>query len=133
MQTPGIFTVRTKSEKRDIVRFRYELHVINEECGTGVHFNARMYNYSLHGMYIESDLSLFSGMRVNVWLSDLAGSSLPEIRFAEVRWCEEIIAAVVLYNYGAGIRYHQPITFREFPRSFQVIQGGLKDAVQPKK
>ena len=121
--------MRTKSEKRDIVRFRYELPVIIEECGTGVHFNARMYNYSLHGMYIESDLSLFSGTRVNIWLSDLAGSSLPEIRFAEVRWSEEIIAAVVLYNYGSGIRYHQPITFREFPRSFQVIQGGLKDPV----
>ena len=125
--------MRTKSEKREIVRFRYELPVIVEECSAGVHFNARMYNYSLHGMYIESDLSLLSGTRVNVWLSDSAGSSLPEIRFAEVRWCEEIIAAVVLYNYGAGIRYHQPITFREFPRSFQIIQGGLKDPVQPKK
>ena len=123
--------MRTKSEKRDIVRLRYELPVIIEECGTGVHFNARMYNYSLHGMYIESDLSLFSGTRVNILLSDLAGSSLQEIRFAEVRWCEEIIAAVVLYNYGAGIRYHQPITFREFPRPFQVIQGGLKDPLQP--
>ena len=125
--------MRTKSEKRDIVRFRYELPVIIEECGTDVHFNARMYSYSLHGMYIESDLSLLSGTRVNIWLSDLAGSSLPKIRFAEVRWCEEIIAAVVLYNYGVGIRYHQPITFRKFPRPFQVIQGGLKDPVYPSK
>ena len=125
--------MRTKSEKRDIVRFRYELPVIIEECATGAYFNARMYNYSLHGMYFESDLSLLSGTRVNVWLSDLAGSSLPEIRFAEVRWCEEIVAAVVLYNYGAGIRYHQPITYREFPRQFQVIQGGLQDPAHNKK
>ena len=123
----------TKSEKRNCARFSYEIPVIIEECATGISFNARMYNYSLQGMYFESDLSLLSGTRVNVWLSDFARSSLPEIRFAEVRWCEEIIAAVVLYNYGAGIRYHQPITFREFPRPFQVIQGGLKDPAHPIK
>jgi len=119
--------MRTKSEKRDCARFCYEMPVIIEECGAGVHFDARMYNYSLQGMYFESDLSLLSGTRVNVWLSNSPGSSSPDINFAEVRWSEEIIGAVVLYNYGAGIRYHQPITYREFPRHFQVIQGGLKD------
>ena len=119
--------MRTKSEKRDCARFCYEMPVIIEECGAGVHFDARMYNYSLQGMYFESDLSLLSGTRVNVWLSNFPGSSSPDINFAEVRWSEEIIGAVVLYNYGAGIRYHQPITYREFPRHLQVIQGGLKD------
>ena len=88
--------MRTKSEKRDCARFGFEAPVIIEECGTGVHFNARMYNYSLQGMYFESDLSLLSGTRVNVWLSNLDGPSLPDINFAEVRWCEEIIGAVVL-------------------------------------
>ena len=125
--------MRTKSEKRDCARFCHEIPVIVEECGTGVHFDARMYNYSLQGMYFESDLSLLSGTRVNVWLSNLPGSSSPDINFAEVRWSEEIVGAVVLYNYGAGIRYHQPITYREFPRHFQVIQGGLKDPTHHKK
>jgi len=125
--------VRTKSDKRDCARFRYEIPVIIEECGTGVHFDARMYNYSLQGMYFESDLSLLSGTRVNVWLSNLPGYSLPDINFAEVRWCEEIVGAVVLYNYGAGIRYQQPIAYREFPRHFRVIQGGVKDEAHRKR
>jgi hypothetical protein len=125
--------MRTKSEKRDCARFDFELPVIIEECGSGVHFNARMFNYSLQGMYFESDLSLLSGARVNVWLANTAGSSLPDINSAEVRWCEEIIGAVVLFNYGAGIRYHQPLTYRELPGQFQVIQGGLKDPGHIKK
>ena len=125
--------MRTKSEKRDCARFCHESSVIIEECGTGVHFDARMYNYSLQGMYFESDLSLLSGTRVNVWLSNSPGSSSPDINFAEVRWSEEIIGAVVLYNYGAGIRYHQPITYRKFPRQFQVIQGGMQDPAHNKK
>ena len=125
--------MRTKSDKRDCARFCYELPVIIEECGTDVQFDARMYNYSLQGMYFESDLSLLSGTRMNIWLSNLPGYSLPDINFAEVRWCEEIVGAVVLYNYGAGIRYHQPIAHREFPRHFRVIQGGVKDEVHQKK
>jgi hypothetical protein len=125
--------MRTKSEKRGCARFCHEISVIIEECGTGVHFDARMYNYSLQGMYFESDLYLLSGTRVNVWLSNLPGSSSPDINFAEVRWSEEINGAVVLYNYGAGIRYHQPIAYREFPRQFQVIQGGLQDPAYHKK
>jgi len=125
--------MRTKSEKRGCARFCHEISVFIEECGTGVHFNARMYNYSLQGMYFESDLYLLSGTRVNVWLSNSPGSSSPDINFAEVRWSEEINGAVVLYNYGAGIRYHQPIAYREFPRQFQVIQGGLRDPAYHKK
>ena len=125
--------MRTKSEKRDCARFCYEIPVIIEECGAGVHFDARMYNYSLQGMYFESDLYLLSGTRVNVWLSNSPESSSPDINFAEVRWSEEINGAVVLYNYGAGIRYHQPIAYREFPRQFQVIQGGLQDPAYHKK
>jgi hypothetical protein len=125
--------MRTKSEKRGCARFCHEISVIIEECGTGVHFDARMYNYSLQGMYFESDLYLLSGTRVNVWLSNSPGSSSPDINFAEVRWSEEINGAVVLYNYGAGIRYHQPIAYREFPRQFQVIQGGLQDPAYHKK
>ena len=125
--------MRTKSEKRDCARFYYESPVVIEECGVGVHFVARMYNYSLQGMYFESDLLLLSGNLVNVWFSNLFGSSLPDVNFAEVRWCEEIIEPVVMNNYGAGIRYHQPITYREFPRHLQVIRGGLKDPEHPKK
>jgi hypothetical protein len=119
--------MRTNSEKRDCARFGFELPVIVEECDTGLQSNARMYNYSLNGMYFESDLSLSSGTRVNIWMSNLDKPSQPEIRFAEVRWCEEIVGAVVLYNYGVGIRYPQPLAYHDFPKHLQVIQGGLKD------
>lgn len=125
--------MRTRSEKRDCARFYHEIPVIIEECGAGVHFAARMYNYCLHGMYFESDYPLLSGTRVNVWLSQFSRSPYPHIDFAEVRWCEEITGAVVLHNYGTGIRYRQPITYREFPQHFKVIQGGVKDLGRRKK
>ena len=122
--------MRTNLEKRDCARFYHEAPVVIEECGTGLYYEARMYNYSLQGMYFESDLALVPGTRVNLWLSDLPENSLPEINSAEVRWSEEIIGAVVLYNYGTGIKYSRSIKHRDFSRQFRIIQGGL-DSQKP--
>ena len=127
----GYIQCAQKSKKETVLDFAMNFLLLLRNALREQYSNARMYNYSLHGMYFESDLSLLSGTRLNVWLSNLAGSSLPDIDFAEVRWCEEISGAVVLYNFGAGIRYHQPITYREFPRRFQVIQGGFIDPSAP--
>lgn len=118
--------MRSRSEKRDCARFYHDLPVVIEQCGTGAHCVARVYNYSLNGMYFESDLSLVSGTRVNVWLSNFPESPYPQIDTAEVRWCVEINGPVVLHNFGTGIRYRQPISHRLFPYHFQVIQGGAR-------
>ena len=56
--------MRSTLEKRDCARFQYEAPVVVEECGTGRYYEARMYNYSLIGMYFESDLYLLPGARV---------------------------------------------------------------------
>ena len=117
--------MRTNLEKRDCARFYHEAPVVIEQCGTGLYYEARMFNYSLQGMYFESDLVLIPGTRVNLWLSDFPEDSLPEIGSAEVRWNEEIIGAVVLFNYGTGIRYSRPLKHKDFPRHLRIIQGGL--------
>jgi hypothetical protein len=117
--------MRTDLEKRDCARFYHEAPVVIERCGTGFFIDATMYNYSLHGMYFESDAALPPGARVNLWLSDLPQNSLPDITSAEVRWCEEIMGAVVLYNYGMGIKFRRSSEHADFPRQFQIIQGGV--------
>ena len=117
--------MRTNLEKRDCARFHLEAPVVIEQCGTGLYYEARMFNYSLKGMYFESDLVLNPGTRVNLWLSDFPEDSLPEIGSAEVRWNEEITGVVVMFNYGTGIRYSRPIKNKDFPRHLRIIQGGL--------
>jgi len=117
--------MRSNLEKRDCARFSHEAPVIIEKCGSGRYYEARMYNYSLQGMYFESDLALSPGTRINLWLSDLPEDSLPEISSAEVRWNEEITGAVVLYSYGTGIKYSRPVQHKDFPRQFRIIDGGL--------
>jgi hypothetical protein len=115
----------TNVEKRVCARFFHEAPVVIEECGKGAYHSARMYNYSRGGIYLETDLSLKPGDRVNLWLSGLPENSFPEINFAEVRWRDEITGAVVLYSYGIGIKYYRPIKHLDFPGKFRVVQGGL--------
>ena len=117
--------MRTNLEKRDCARFYHEAPVVIEECNTGRYYDARMYNYSLQGIYIESDLDLARGDRVNLWISGSPENTLPEIDRAEVRWCEEITGAVVLYNYGSGIKYRRPADNDAFSRNFRIINGGI--------
>lgn len=76
-------------------------------------------------MYIESDLDFEPGARVNLWLSELPQSSLPDISSAEVRWTEEIAGAVVLFNFGTGIKYGRAIKHRDLPTLFRIIRGGI--------
>jgi len=116
--------MRTNLEKRDCARFYHEAPVVIEECGTGLFYEAMMYNYSLQGMYFELDLALVPGARVNLWLSDMPQDTLPEIPAAEVRWSEEIFGAVVLYNYGAGIQFSRPIKYKDLPGPLRILQGG---------
>ncbi|UCD81752.1 MAG: PilZ domain-containing protein [Desulfobacterales bacterium] len=116
--------MRTDLEKRDCARFYHEAPIVVEKCGTGAYYEARMYNYSLQGMYFESDLALLPGARVNLWLSNMPKNALPEIHFAEVRWSEEIVAAVVLFGYGTGIKYIRPVKHCDFPGQFRIIKGG---------
>ena len=123
--------MRTNLEKRDCARFYYEAPVWIEKCGTGSYHEARMFNYSLQGMYFESDLALVPGTCVNVWISELPENSLPDIKSAEVRWSEEINGAVVLFNYGTGVKYSRTIKHRDFPRQFRVIQGGIGTSRTP--
>jgi hypothetical protein len=122
--------MRHNLEKRDCARFYHEAPVVIEECGSGFYHEARMYNYSLQGMYFESDLALVPGARVNLWFSDLPQNSLPEVNAAEVRWSEEIAGAVVLHNYGVGIRFNRSAKHSDLPRQFELIQGGM-DPTEP--
>ena len=110
-------TLITRKEKNQKVRYA--------TVGTGNFHEARMFNYSLQGMYLESDLTLVSGTCVNIWISDLPENSLPDIKSAVVRWSEEITGAVVLFNYGTGIKYSRTIKHRDFPRQFRILEGGI--------
>jgi hypothetical protein len=107
-------------DQRASQRFAYEAALKIENCDSGTHTYGRMFNYSAGGIYFESDVAFHPGTQVQIDIEKPGNGLNIDHLTAKVKWCQEISAAVVLYNFGIGV---------EFDRSkrdgkFKVIQGG---------
>jgi hypothetical protein len=109
-------------------RLTYEAPVTIENCDTGEYVYGRMYNYSLGGMYFETDYPLDAGSEIRVAIrKSTNGPGFDHFR-AKVRWCQEISGAVVLYNYGVGVQYLSSFSQSKSDGKLRVIQGGAQGA-----
>ncbi len=117
-----------KDDKRASKRLTYEAPVTIENCDTGEYFYGRMYNYSLGGMYFETDYPLPSDAEIRVAIRKSEnGPGFDHFR-AKVKWCEEITEAVVLYTYGVGVQYLSSFAQSKCGGKLKVIQGGASRA-----
>jgi PilZ domain len=111
-------------DQRASQRFAHQAAVIIENCDSATYTYGRMYNYSAGGLYFESDIAFRPGTKVRVSL-EKADSPLGSAHFiASVKWCEEITAAVVLYDYGIGIEFDRLMNLSAGNGKFTVIEGG---------
>ena len=115
-----------KDDRRASKRLTYEAPVTIENCDTGEYFYGRMYNYSLGGMYFETDYPLPQGAEIRVAIrSSKEGPGFDHFR-ASVKWCTEISEAVVLYNYSVGVQYLSSFEDSKCEGKLKVIQGGAQ-------
>jgi hypothetical protein len=118
----------SKHDKRASKRLTYDAPVTIENCDTGEYFYGRMYNYSLGGMYFETDYPLQPGTEIRVAIRKSANGPGFEHFRAKVRWCEEISEAVVLYDYAVGVQYAFAFSHPKKSKKLRVIQGGTREA-----
>ena len=107
-------------DQRASRRFVYEAALKIENCGSGTYTYGRMYNYSADGIYFESDVAFQPGTRVRIDIEKPNNGLVSYHLTAKVKWCREITAAVVLYDYGVGAE----IDRSKLNGKFKVIRGG---------
>ena len=112
-------------DQRGSERFNCEAPVIIEDCETGKIYDGSVYNYSRGGMYLELDDCLTPGSEIRIDMEKSRIPSFPESCHGRVVWCEEILGAVVLYNYGVGVQHDLTVKGSHTADKFQVIAGGL--------
>jgi hypothetical protein len=106
---------------------------IRRDCDSGIRIedsitaersSGRIYNFSRGGAYVELDHRLLPGIELNITVEP--GDQAPP--FTEfkgtVRWSHEIHGAVVLNDFGAGLRFSEPPIRRRLSSRLQVIKGG---------
>jgi hypothetical protein len=114
------------SDQRASKRFSYEVPLVIENCDSGTYSYGRMYNYSQGGFYFESDTPYQTGTRIGIDIEKSKIGLDAGHYFAEVKWCAEISAAVVLYDYGIGAEFDPKINAARGNGKLKVIKGSVK-------
>ena len=112
------------NDQRTTERFNCEAPVVIQDCRTGEQFDGSMYNYSRGGMYVELDHPLKPGAEVRILIENAKNTTQSESGQAKTVWCKEIPGAVVLYDYGIGLRYDLDVNGSNQLNRFHVIDGG---------
>jgi Tfp pilus assembly protein PilZ len=116
----------SSNDQRATERFTCEAPVVIEDSQTGKKYDGSMYNYSRGGMYVELDHPLNPGSEIRILIERVQKNKQPESCRAKTIWCKEIPGAVVLYDYGIGVRYDLDANSSNQSKKFHVIDGGVR-------
>ncbi len=111
-------------DQRASKRFNHEAPLIVEKCDGETYAYGRMYNYSRGGIYFESDIAFQPGTCVRIEIEKSQNNLAANHYYATVKWCREISAAVVLYDYGIGVEFDATRNPAAGTGRLRVIQGG---------
>lgn len=93
-------------ENRDKTRFEHESAVTLENNQLGIRCDARMYNYSDTGLYIESDFQLKPETEIQIGITNSPYATISgqyECYRGVVKWCKPLKRSSYFYGYGIKI------------------------------
>ena len=111
-------------DQRASQRFVREAAVVIENFDSATYTYGRMFNYSAGGLYFESDIAFRPGTKVRIDFEKEGRVLGADHLIANVKWCKEISAAVVLYDYGIGVEFDHLMNLSAGNGKFTVIEGG---------
>lgn len=95
---------------------RYSCEAVAQYAYTGEenYYEAKIYNYSNGGMYLESQYAVDPGTKMDIKMTNYSpGASGPEsceTYQAEVKRCSEYSGQGATY-YGVGVQYKEPVSY----------------------
>ena len=111
------------NDQRANQRFNHEAPLVIENCDTGTYAYGRMYNFSKGGIYFESDTPFQTGTRIRFDIEKSTIDLETDQDSGEVKWCAEISAAVVLYDFGIGVEFDPKIKQTAGSGKLRVVAG----------
>jgi hypothetical protein len=114
------------NDRRASKRFNHDTPLVIKNCDSGTCSYGRMYNCSQGGIYFESDTPHQAGTRVRIEIEKSKNGLEAGLYFVKVKWCAEISATVVLYDYGIGAEFDPKMNPTTANGKFKVIKGGAK-------
>ena len=95
--------MESNPEKRDKTRFEHVSKLTLENSNIADQGNARMFNYSDHGLYFEADFMLQPETEIHIGISDSPFASKPdkyESYRGVIKWRKVLKRSAYYYGYG---------------------------------
>ena len=101
--------MESMTEHRDNIRRKFKADVLLETFSTGIYYEGKMFNYSIGGMYFESDYAPLPGTEIYIGIESSPYDANADVYRAQVRWRKELPDDQSRFNFGVGVKYSQPI------------------------
>ena len=97
------------NDHRNCTRIKHKADIQFENYFSGKHYKARMYNYSLGGMYFEADYAPLPGTEIYIGINDSPYDAGADVYRAQVRWRKSLKPRLSHHQFGVGVKYFQSI------------------------
>ena len=93
------------SDHRTSERYHQKASVMLADHRTGFYYRGTMQNYSVKGIYFESNYAPRPGRKIHIKVDDLPDILTSHVYLAEIRWRKPLSENSSSYAYGVGIKY----------------------------
>ena len=97
-----------ETDLRIDTRIKHKTDIQFENYFSETYYKAKMYNYSLGGMYFEADYAPLPGTEIYIGIKNSPYDAAADIYRARVRWRKQLRPGASAYQYGVGVRYCLP-------------------------
>jgi PilZ domain len=98
----------TTPDLRNDTRIKHKAEIQFENYFSDTHYTARMYNYSLGGMYFEADYAPLPGTEIFIGIKDSPYDAGADVYHAQIRWRRPLTKGNSTHHFGVGVRYCNP-------------------------
>ena len=102
------------NDHRNNIRIKHKADIQFENYFSGKHFRARMYNYSMGGMYFETDYAPLPGTEIYIGIKNSPYNAGADVYRAQIRWRKPLTSSVSDYQFGVGVKYYNAIQNSNF-------------------
>lgn len=106
--------MESNPEQRHKARFEHQSSISVEESKSGVHQDAKMFNYNENGLYFEADFDIPPGTELYIGIDNSPYADEPDVYEnyrATITWRKELENSSYFFGYGvkftkADVEYH---------------------------
>jgi len=98
-----------ETDHRLDIRIKHKAEIQFENYYSGsAYYKAKMYNYSLGGMYFEADYAPLPGTEIYIGVKNSPYDAGADGYHAQIRWRRQLQSEATPHQYGVGVKYCLP-------------------------